>query len=222
MTADDPHIGTLNEGSLHASLKAAYAQTGDQFEVPLGGFVIDIRRDDVLIEIQTGSFAALGNKLDHLLGSHRVLLVHPIAAETHLRRPGRPTRRSPKRRTIHHLFEELVSIPTLLDHPNLTLDVVLVSVTKVQAPDPRARRGRGGWRTVDRELREILGCHRFERPDDLLELVPTVPPVFTTADLAAAATISRDIAQQMAFCLRHLGLFEEGPRTPRGIEYRIA
>ncbi|MEL7210059.1 MAG: hypothetical protein AAGK32_17820, partial [Actinomycetota bacterium] len=138
---DDPHIGTLNEGSLHAALKEDYARPGDEFEVPLDGFVIDIRRDDLLIEIQTSSFASMGRKLDHLLAGHRILLVHPIAVETHLDKPDRPVRRSPKRGSVYSVFEELVSMPTLLDHPNLSLEVVLVSVTKIQEADPRARRG---------------------------------------------------------------------------------
>ena len=65
----------------------------------------------------------------------------PIAARTTLERDGK-RRRSPKRGSVYSLFEELVSIPTLLDNPNLTLDVVLVEQTKQQIHDPRARRGR--------------------------------------------------------------------------------
>ena len=61
-----PHIGMLNEGSLHASLKRRYARPGDDFEVSIEGFVIDIVRargepDELLIEIQTGSFRAMAN-----------------------------------------------------------------------------------------------------------------------------------------------------------------
>ncbi|MBT6445957.1 MAG: hypothetical protein HOK58_13350, partial [Acidimicrobiaceae bacterium] len=72
-------IGTLNEGSLHAALKELYAQPGDQFEVPLDRFVIDIKRGSELIEVQTVSFASMGKKLDHLLPDYQILLVHPIA-----------------------------------------------------------------------------------------------------------------------------------------------
>jgi len=219
----EPHIGTLNEGSLHAALKADYAQPGDEFEVPLDRFVIDIRRDDLLIEIQTSSFASMGNKLDHLLPDHRVLLVHPIAVETYLQKPGAKPRKSPKRGSVYDLFEELVSIPTLLDHPNLSLEIALVSVTKVQEPDPKLRRGRGGFRTSDRILREVVERHRFDQVTDLLDLVPDgLPAEFTTADLAALAGIKRDIAQRMAYCFRPLGLFHERHRTKAGIHYSLA
>ena len=36
---------------LHASLKAWYAEAGDRFEVAVDGYVIDLVRDDLLIEI---------------------------------------------------------------------------------------------------------------------------------------------------------------------------
>ena len=204
-------------------MKADYAEPGDRFEVPLDGFVIDIVRDGSLIEIQTGSFGAMGKKLDHLLPSNQIVVVYPIAVETYLQKPGVTPRKSPKHGSVYDLFAELVSIPTLVDHPNLSLEVVLVAVTKIQVADAKVRRGRGGFRTEDRQLREILGRHRFDEGRDLLELVPDgLPPVFTTADLARRAGIGRGVAQQMAYCLRPLGLFIEQGRTKAGIEYSLA
>lgn len=213
-----PTIGTLNEGSLHAALKARYAEPGDELEVPLDGFVIDIRRPGLLVEIQTSSFGSMGRKLDQLLAAHQMLVVHPIAAETYLQRPGRKTRKSTRRGSIYSLFEELVSIPTLLDHPNLMLEVVLVSITEVQ----RAGRRRGAYRTVDRQLREVLEVRRFDGAGDLADLLPAgLPPDFTTADIARAASVSRHVAQQMAFCLRSLELITEVRRTRAGIHYAL-
>ncbi len=215
-----PHIGTLNEGSLHAALKDRYAEPGDEFEVPLNGFVIDIRRPGLLVEIQTSSFGSLGRKLDQLLAGHRILLVHPIAVDTYLQRRGKKPRKSPKHGSIYAIFEELVSIPTLLDHPNLMLEVVLVSVTEVQRADPRARRGRGGFRTTDRLLREVLEVRRFDDTGALAALLPTeLPAHFTTADIAAGAGVSRPLAQQMAYCFRALEVITEVGRSKAGIHY---
>ncbi len=215
-----PHIGTLNEGSLHAALKARYAEPGDQLEVPLDGFVIDIRRPGLLVEIQTSSFGAMGNKFDRLLAEHRMLLVHPIAVTTFLQRPGKKPRKSPRRGSILDLFDELVSIPTLLDHPNLTLEVVLCEVTAVQRADRRARRGRGGYRTVDLQLREVLEVRRFREPEDLVRLLPAdLPSRFTTADLAARVGVSRDLAQRISYCLRALEVITEVGRSRAGVQY---
>ncbi len=101
--------------------------------------------------------------------------------------------------------------------------MVLVSVTKVQEADPRARRGRGGFRTTDCQLREVLDVQRFCGPSDLADLLPRgLPRKFTTADIATAASISRDVAQQMAFCLRALHIITKVSRTKAGIYYSLA
>ena len=176
-----------------------------------------------MIEVQTVSFAAMGRKLDHMLPEYRFLIVHPIPVETYLHRPGAKPRRSPKRGDIYYLFDELVSFPTLLDHPHLAIEVVLVAVDKHQRADPRLRRNRGGWRTHDRRLRDIRSQHRFTTIQDLASLIPSaLPPVFTTADLASAAGIPRHRAQKMAYCLREVGLFAVVRRSKKGYEYRLA
>ena len=74
-------IGLLNEKPLHASLKEWYAQPEDQFEVAVDGFVVDIVRDDLLVEIQTGNLASIKSKLNILAGSRPVRLILPIAVE---------------------------------------------------------------------------------------------------------------------------------------------
>ena len=75
-------IGELSERSLHAALKQHLAQPGDQFEVKLGRYVIDLVRDDLLIEIQTRHLYALRPKLRRLLDDGRhIHLVHPLPAE---------------------------------------------------------------------------------------------------------------------------------------------
>ena len=65
-------IGLLNEKPLHASLKEWYAQPGDKFEVAVDRYVVDIVRHDLLLEIQTGSFASIKTKLKSLVDSHRI------------------------------------------------------------------------------------------------------------------------------------------------------
>ena len=220
--ASTPHIGTLNEGSLHAALKHQYAGPGDRFETAVDGMVVDlVQADGRLVEVQTGSLAALGPKLDRLLEDHRILVVHPIAVQTILVRAGKPDRKSPTKGKLVDVFEQLVSVPTLLDHPNLTIDVPLIVEERVKIHDPKLRRRRGGWRTVDRRLVEILDIHRFSGPDDLDDFVPVdLPPVFTTADMAASGQLTRDEAQRIAYCMRALDRFVVEARSAKGYEYR--
>ena len=211
-------IGTLNESSLHAGIKDFLAMPGDRFEVPLAGFVIDIVRGEELIEIQTGSFGALGNKLDRLLGEHPIRIVHPIALETWIARPGKRPRKSPRRRSILDLFEELTSLPTLLSHPNLSLDVLLIEEEQLREPGPRGQR-----KVMDRRLRAVRAWRRFEDVSDLASLLPvTLPTSWTTADLAEVAGVSRRLAQAMAYCLRTNELIVEQSRDRSGLTYALA
>ena len=180
---------------------------------------------DLLVEIQTGSFGAMGAKLDRVLSDHEVVLVHPIAVRTRLERTttaGEVRRRwSPRRGSVLHLFEELVSIPTLLDHPHLSLEIVLLTERRIQVEDRRLRRGRGGYRTVDRQVEEIVERRRFSSPDDLADLLPPdLPDEFTTADIATGLGCGRDLAQKMAFCLRAAEQIEVMGRTRAGYHYR--
>src|SRR5205809_7710724 len=71
-------IGTLNEGVLHAQLKDWYRRPGDRVEQLVDGFVVDLVRGELLVEIQTGSFAPLRRKLERLTRHHRVRLVAPV------------------------------------------------------------------------------------------------------------------------------------------------
>jgi len=124
-------IGELNERSLHRALKAHYAVPGSQTEQAIDGYVADIVIDGRIIEIHTGIFWPLKRKLPRLLERHRVTLVHPIARDRYIVKPtadgkGVMSRRmSPKHGSVFAIFAALASIPTLLAHPNLTLEVVI-------------------------------------------------------------------------------------------------
>ena len=127
-----PGIGLLNEKPLHASLKQWYARPGDRLEVPVDGFVIDIVRDDLLIEIQTRNFSSIKSKLNNLVRSHPVRLIYPIVQEKWIVRlatdkgGGVIRRKSPKRGRLEDLFWELVSIPQLMSNPNFSLEVLMI------------------------------------------------------------------------------------------------
>ena len=74
-------IGEFNERSLHRSLKERYAVVGSATEQAIEGFVVDAVNGDHIVEVQTGSFWPLRNKLQRLLNAYSVTLVHPVARE---------------------------------------------------------------------------------------------------------------------------------------------
>lgn len=162
----------------------------------------------------------MGRKLDRLLSDHEITLIHPIAVETYLCRPKAKPRKSPIKGNRYSILDELVSIPTLLDHPKLTIEVLLTVVEKFQEHDPKARRGRGGWRTVDKKLRTVEGHHYFQSADDIVDLLPRdLPRQFTTADMANNSDMSRDAAQKLAYCLKALDRIKLTDKTRAGYVY---
>ena len=149
-------IGELNERSLHRALKALYAVPGSLTEQSIDGYVADIVIGERIIEIHTGIFWPLKKKLPRLLASHPVTLVHPIAKDRYIVKPAAGTRRkSPKHGSVFSVFAAIASIPMLLGHPNLTLEVVITVEEEVRVPNERRNRRRGGWTAVDRRLVEV-------------------------------------------------------------------
>ena len=225
-------INTYNEGSLHAALKLRYAGDDGELEARVDGYIVDVVRDDHLIEIQTASFSSMRRKLYALVDSHPVLLVHPVPQRMWIVKApkpdapsgtpdARPSRRlSPKRGSVHTLFDELVSFPTLMAHPNFSIDVVLTLEDQLRHYDRRRAWRRRGWVIDDRVLLEVVDTRRFSEPADFLPLLPDdLAPQFTTADLASVLSLPRRLAQRMAYCLRELDLIHEVSRSRRGIVY---
>ena len=212
-------IGVLREGPLHAALKAWLAEPGDVMETRVDGYVIDlVRADGELVELQTGGFSPLRGKLDALLDRHRMRIVHPVAAERRIVRVGPggevvSARRSPRRAGPAAIFDGLVSFPTLLGHPNLTVEVLLCREDHVRAPAPV--RGRRYTRDPgERRLLEVLERVVLAGPADVAALAPAGRDgePFTTRELAARMGVPLALARRAAACLLALGVLEPAGR----------
>lgn len=220
-------IGLLNEGPLHAALKLWYAQPGDRFEVTVEGFVVDIVRDDLLLEIQTGNFASIKSKLANLVRSHRVRLIYPLTQEKWITRlakdhPNRVARRkSPKKGRLEDMFWGIVSIPQLLSNPNLSLEVVMIREEEARRYVGKRRWRTRGWGVEERRLLEVVERRLFAQSSDWLVFLPPLES-FTSRDLAEAIGVRRELAQKMAYCLRQMGIVELIGRQGRANLYRPA
>ncbi len=208
-----PGIGTLNEKSLHAAIKARYAKPNDEMEANLEGYVIDILRDDLVIEIQTRSFSKIRRKIFHFVEHHPVLLVYPIPSEKWIikldkvRKKELSRRRSPKRGTYEDLFEELVSFASLITNPNFALDILLIHEEELRFHDPNRAWRRKGWITHERRLLDVVEHRLFSNPNELMSLFPqSIEGEFTTSDLAVALQKPTRLARKMAYCLKEIGV----------------
>ena len=219
-------IGMLNEGALHAQLKDWYRRNGDRIERVIDGFVVDLVRGDLLVEIQTGGFAPLRRKLELLTRQHRVRLVVPVPlVRTIIRLSDEgellSARRSPRRGRIEDIFNRLVSTPSLLCCPRFELEVILTHQDELRVYRQGQAFRRHGWVVDGRRLVSVERCVRIACPDDAARLLPpSLPEIFDTAQLAEATAIERRLAQQMAYCLRAMGVLHQTGKRGNAIVHR--
>ncbi len=222
-------INIYNEKSLHAALKQWYAQPGDQMEVRVDGYIIDLVRGSLLVEFQTGSFSALKRKLAVLTQNHPVRLVFPIPLEKWLVvRQGADSaaerrRKSPKRGRVEDVFAQLVYIPGLMLRDNFSLEILLTREEEVRRAVEKKHRRHKGWVMVDRKLLAVAEQRVFNSAGELAELLPaSLGDSFTVRDAAKAANQPVWLARKMIYCLREMGVILPNGKRGRAILYTRA
>jgi len=206
----------LNESSLHSSIKDWYLLPGDRVEARVEDYIIDIVRNDLLIEIQTGSFSAIKEKLRSLLGNHSIRLVYPIAERKWIVRVSRlngeviSRRRSPKRGRLADLFSELVWIPRLAGEENFSMEVLMIDEEEIWCAD-----GKGSWRRrgvsiIDRKLLDVVERVRFVGRGDFLRFLPSdLDQPFTNKSLAREVGVPVHQSRRITYCLKKMGAIRE-------------
>ena len=218
------------ETTLHRQLKELYADPHSQEEVQLDDYRIDVIRNDVLIEIQLGSLAAIRDKVQKLLQNHRVIIVKPVIDRKHLIKLSGPNgevlsrRRSPKRGNVMTLFDELVYCTKLFPHPNLCIDVPFLEIEELRFKGQGRRRWRrkNNFQIEDQKLLKVTSLQRFLTGDDLRKLIrKKMPTNFHTGHLAEAIDEPRETAQQMAYCFARMNICEQVGKEGNTLIYRF-
>jgi hypothetical protein len=218
----------MPESTLHQALKDRYTRTSeDRQEVTVDGFQIDVVCGDLLVEVQTGSFTHLKDKLAGLLPNHPLLLVHPIPVDKWIVRlngtgdQAVSRRKSPRHGQVEAVFRELVRIARFLDHPNLHLEVVLTREEEILQNDGRGSWRRRGWSIVDRRLLEVVHVVSLHEAEDFCRFIPPeCPAPFTSRDLAQALQVPAYLGYKIVYCLRAMGLLEMAGQRGRARLFR--
>ena len=218
----------MTEYSLHSEIKDWYMVSGDELEVKVEGFIVDIVRGKLLIEIQTGNFSVAKKKLIKLLLNNQVRLVYPIAKQkwiVYMSRSGEFVRRrkSPKKGKLTDLFYELVHTPSLIKDRNFSLEVLLIEEEEVRCND-----GKGSWRrrgvsVKDRKLLNVFDSIVFEDSRDFLEFLPKeLDGYFTNKVLALKLGISIRLAQKITYCLRKMGVISIADKKSNELIFQVS
>lgn len=226
-------IGSLNEQSLHLSIKSWYLLPEDRSEVRIGRYIVDVVRPgvggDLLIEIQTKNFSAIRAKLRKLVIDHNVRLVHPIAGLKWIVKispSGGETisrRRSPKKGKLIDIFDELLRMPDLINDDNFTLEVLLIEVEEIRCDD-----GEGSWRRKgisikDRRLINVVDRILFTKREDFVRFIPTdLDMPFSNKTFARHTGISVYQARRATYTLKHMGVIAEVGRNGNELLFNLA
>ena len=222
-------IGTLKEKSLHAELKDWLKMPGDKIESPVDGYIIDIVRGDLLIEIQTQNFSAIRKKLETLLKCHKVRLIYPIVQNKWIigldRNGDQIIRRrlSPKHNSYVNIFEELVRIPHIMLNFNFSIDAIIVHVEETRLNNGKGSWKRKGWSIVDRKLVSIVDQKLFHDPIDFLTLIPkTLKFPFTNYELSKALQRTIRLAGKITYCLRKISVLKVIGKKGKALLYDLS
>jgi hypothetical protein len=217
----------MNEHSLHSAIKHWYSLPNDEVEVNIGGFVVDIMRGNLLIEIQTKNFSAIKKKLEKTARGYSVRLVYPIAKQKWIVRvtPSGEIlsrRKSPKKGRLIDLFIELVHLPDMIRDKNFSLEVLMIKEEEVRCND-----GRGSWRRRgvsirDRKLIDVIKSVLFRDERDFLRFLPReLLEPFTNKDLSRSIDVSINLARKITYCLRKMGVIAEDGKRGRELLFHI-
>ena len=224
----DGGIGTRNESPLHAALKLYFEPRRAFHEVPVDGYIVDIKNETGIIEIQTRNFLKLKRKLGALLEHHTVTLVYPVAAVKWVLWIDPDTgeitnrRKSPKRCLPAAAFEELGYIQALLFHPNLRIRIAMLELEEYKYLN-----GYGESRKcrATRAVRIPLGLLdeiSVDAPAQFTQLVPPgLPSCFTAEEFRKAAGINLSAAQAALRILCAAGLAIHTGKQGRRYAYAL-
>lgn len=224
-------IGTKGEKSVHAVLKNYFEPYQDSQEQNIGGYVADIVGEDGIIEIQTGQFSHLKDKLAAFLAVTRVTVVYPVYVKKRIITLDGETgevksrRTSPLKETPYEIFRELFPISEFLTHENLSFVIMLLECDEYRIPPEsigRKKNRRGRLSVYDRIPTALADEIHIDRPEDWECLVPCLfEEDYTTAVLAEKAKIPRETASLALSALNRGGIAVRTGKIGNAYTYRF-
>lgn len=212
-------IGRLAEKKLHLTLKYFFQPDASLHEQPVGRFVADAITGDGIVEIQTGSFGKLRNKLHAFSALVPVTVVCPIAHRKTISWMEEGTgafsapHKSPKRGNYYDAFYELVHIRDCLCMENVTFRLMLLDMQEYRIRNGYGRNKKRWAQRLEKMPVALCGFYDIRTKADLAAFLPPLSSPFTVAECAAAAGIDTVKAAKLLYVLCEKGItVREGKR----------
>ncbi len=221
-------IGTLSEKTLHAILKNFYEPDEDKHEIPIDRFVADIYTGEEIIEIQTGQFNRMREKLKCFLQEYPVTIVYPIARERWLHWIDEETgevskgRKSPKKGNEYSAFAELYRIKMFLTDPHLNIKIVLLDMDEYKILNGWGKQKKNNASKYDRIPNRFVEEICIERKEDYLQFLPmSLPEQFTVKEYAKTVKCSEKLASVVLNIINHMEVVERVGKRGNAFLYEV-
>ncbi|MGM9641981.1 MAG: hypothetical protein ACI3XI_02095 [Eubacteriales bacterium] len=228
----DGGIGTLNEKRMHIALKRFVCSDENKYEKDMGKrFVADVKLDDEIYEIQTGSLYPLKAKLEHYIATTdcHVTVVHPVPMRKFRvwidTKTGESLPRTRVRGISGALGEahELVYISEAIASGRVAVWFLFIEEEEYRFLDGKGKDKRRHSTRFERLPVDLIDEAVFAEKSDFLTLVPEgLPDCFTAEEYRAAAKLPHGKQAYMAIAaLANIGLLEETDKKGRAKAWKL-
>ncbi len=230
--AEGGGIGTLNEKRMHIALKRFVCADETKYEADMGKrFVADIKLDEEIFEIQTGSLYPLKAKLGHYIETSdcHVTVVHPIPMKKYriwidpATGESQPRRRVPGISTVFGEAHELVYISEALATGRVAVWFLFIEEEEYRFLDGRGKDKKIHSSRFERLPVDIIDEVVFAERADFAALVPDgLPEIFTVEEYRKAAKIAHSKHAYMAVAaLQNLDILEPAEKKGRAKAWKL-
>ncbi len=213
-------IGTYKEKSVHIVLKHCIQSDPSFHEVPFLGYIADIKKDANIVEIQSGGFGNLRDKLSAYLDSGcRVCVVYPVPSVRKFVTVNYETgelslpRKSNRCGRASDILYELAYIRELYGREGLNFCIAMLEVEERRIPT--VKRGRAATRREERIPVSCIDEIMLEKREDIFQILPPLPPSFTSAELFSALRLKgRKASLALSFLMHEKILVRDESKRP--------
>ena len=226
-------VGTLSEKTLHKMIKYYLEPDESYHEIKTPeGFIADIFRDNYIIEIQSGNFYAVKDKIKRYLENEelKITFVYPVPAVRNLcwidKKTGEASKitRSAKFTDIYKFYEEIYSIRDFIEHGRFNLKIMLFEILEYKYLDGWGKSRKNNASKIDKIPVSYIGEENFNGKNDYLKLIPSKlreEGIFTSVELSGETDMKGKPMRAFIHVMKNAGLISEVGRRSRYICYKI-
>lgn len=223
------NIGTYMEKRLHRTLKRFFESDEANHEVSVGPYIADIKRDNEIIEVQTGSFYPMRDKLRYYLGEtdFHITVVRPLP---HVKwciwmdpTSGEVVscKKSPKRFRPKDVMRDWYYLSEFIGSERFTLKFLLLEEEEYRFLNGWGKGKKRGSRRYERMPLSLIDEEIFSGAEDYKQFLPdSLGDTFTASEYMKKMKLTSFGMYSALNILCTIGLIEKGEKQGRSYVYK--